>query len=236
MRPYQIAATEKILNRIMISANLKKTGRIDAGGYIWHTTGSGKTLTSFKTAQLAQGLKDIDKELFVVDRKDLDYQTMKEYDRFEKGAANSNTSTKILQKQMEDNNAKIIITTIQKLDNFISKNKEHEVYRKHVVLIFDECHRSQFGDMHKAITKHFKNYHIFGFTGTPIFASNSNSANGPNMRTTAQIFGGEPDKNGNKVLALHKSNLQVGAPILHQLRGLHKIRDGLKWTSKYRKS
>ena len=109
MRPYQIAATEKILNRITISTNMKKTGRIGAGGYIWHTTGSGKTLTSFKTAQLATGLKDIDKVLFVVDRKDLDYQTMKEYDRFEKGAANSNTSTKVLQKQMEDNNAKIII-------------------------------------------------------------------------------------------------------------------------------
>lgn len=110
----------------------------------------------------------IDKVLFVVDRKDLDYQTIKEYDRFEKDAANSNTSTKILQKQMEDDNARIIITTIQKLDKFISKNKEHEVYKKHIVMIFDECHRSQFGDMHKSITKHFKNYHIFGFTGTPI--------------------------------------------------------------------
>lgn len=203
MRPYQIAATEKILNRITISTNLKKTGKIEAGGYIWHTTGSGKTLTSFKTAQLAQGLKDIEKVLFVVDRKDLDYQTMKEYDRFEKGAANSNTSTKVLQKQMEDSNAKIIITTIQKLDNFISKNKEHEVYKKHVVMIFDECHRSQFGGMHKAITKHFKNYHIFGFTGTPIFASNSNTSNDPNMRTTAQVFGGEPDEDGNKVKPLH---------------------------------
>lgn len=203
MRPYQIAATEKILTRITISTNLKRTGRIDAGGYIWHTTGSGKTLTSFKTAQLSQGLKDIDKVLFVVDRKDLDYQTMKEYDRFEKGAANSNISTKVLQRQMEDANAKIIITTIQKLDNFISKNKEHEVYKKHVVMIFDECHRSQFGGMHKAITKHFKNYHIFGFTGTPIFASNSNASNDPNMRTTAQVFGGEPDENGNKVKPLH---------------------------------
>lgn len=203
MRPYQIAATEKILNRITISTNLKKTGRTEAGGYIWHTTGSGKTLTSFKTAQLAQGLKEIDKVLFVVDRKDLDYQTMKEYDKFEKGAANSNTSTKILQKQMEDINAKIIITTIQKLDNFISKNKQHEIYKQHIVMIFDECHRSQFGDMHKAITKHFKNYHIFGFTGTPIFASNSISSNDPNMRTTAQVFGGEPDEYGNKVKPLH---------------------------------
>ena len=203
MRPYQIAAIEKILNRIIVSTNLKKTGRKEAGGYIWHTTGSGKTLTSFKTAQLAQGLNFIDKVLFVVDRKDLDYQTMKEYDRFEKGAANSNTSTKILQKQMEDDNARIIITTIQKLDKFISKNKEHEVYKKHIVMIFDECHRSQFGDMHKSITKHFKNYHIFGFTGTPIFAINSNSSNAPNMRTTAQVFGGEPDENGNKVRPLH---------------------------------
>ena len=203
MRPYQIAATEKILNRITVSTNLKKTGKKEAGGYIWHTTGSGKTLTSFKTAQLAQGFNFIDKVLFVVDRKDLDYQTMKEYDRFEKGAANSNTSTKILQKQMEDDNAKIIITTIQKLDKFISKNKEHEVYKKHVVMIFDECHRSQFGDMHKSITKHFKNYHIFGFTGTPIFASNSNSSNDPTMRTTAQVFGGEPDEHGNKVKPLH---------------------------------
>lgn len=203
MRPYQIAAIEKILNRIIVSTNLKKTGRKEAGGYIWHTTGSGKTLTSFKTAQLAQGLNFIDKVLFVVDRKDLDYQTMKEYDRFEKGAANSNTSTKILQKQMEDDNARIIITTIQKLDKFISKNKEHEVYKRHIVMIFDECHRSQFGDMHKSITKHFKNYHIFGFTGTPIFAINSNSSNAPNMRTTAQVFGGEPDENGNKVRPLH---------------------------------
>lgn len=203
MRPYQIAATEKILNRITISSNLKITGRKEAGGYIWHSTGSGKTLTSFKTAQLAQGLDFIDKVLFVVDRKDLDYQTMKEYDKFEKGAANSNASTKILRKQMEDNNAKIIITTIQKLDRFISKNKEHEVYKKHIVMIFDECHRSQFGDMHKSITKHFKNYHIFGFTGTPIFVSNSNRSNAANMRTTAQIFGGEPDENGNKVKPLH---------------------------------
>lgn len=203
MRPYQIAATEKILNRIIVSTNLKKTGRKEAGGYIWHTTGSGKTLTSFKTSQLVQDLNFIDKVLFVVDRKDLDYQTMKEYDRFEKGAANSNTSTKILKKQMEDNNAKIIITTIQKLDKFISQNKEHEVYNKHIVMIFDECHRSQFGNMHKSITKHFKNYHIFGFTGTPIFASNSNTSNDPNMRTTAQVFGGEADEKGNKVRPLH---------------------------------
>lgn len=207
MRPYQIAATEKILNRIITSTNARKTGRLAAGGYIWHTTGSGKTLTSFKTAQLAKGLKisgrDVEKVLFVVDRKDLDYQTMKEYDRFEKGAANSNTSTKVLEKQMSDPAAEIIITTIQKLDKFIAKNKEHEIYTKHVVMIFDECHRSQFGDMHKAITKQFKNYHIFGFTGTPIFAVNSGSGKHADLKTTAQAFGGEPDKDGNKVLALH---------------------------------
>lgn len=189
MRPYQIAATEKILNRIEISTNLRETGKISAGGYIWHTTGSGKTLTSFKTAQLATGLRYIDKVLFVVDRKDLDYQTMKEYDRFEKGAANSNTSTKILQKQLEDNNARIIITTIQKLDKFITKNKEHDIYKKHVVMIFDECHRSQFGDMHKAITQCFKNYHTFGFTGTPIFTINSNGGKHSDLKTTAQAFG-----------------------------------------------
>jgi len=189
MRPYQIVATELILNRIELSTNYKKTGSIDAGGYIWHTTGSGKTLTSFKTAQLATALSAIDKVLFVVDRKDLDYQTMKEYDRFEKGAANSNTSTKVLQKQLENPNAKIIITTIQKLDVFISKNKTHDIYKKHIVIIFDECHRSQFGDMHVQITKAFNNYHLFGFTGTPIFAVNSGSRKHPNLRTTEQAFG-----------------------------------------------
>jgi len=189
MRPYQIAATERILGRIMVSSNYKKTGSIDAGGYIWHTTGSGKTLTSFKTAQLASTLEAIDKVLFVVDRKDLDYQTMKEYDRFEKGAANSNSSTKVLQKQLENPNARIIITTIQKLDVFISKNKNHDIYRKQIVIIFDECHRSQFGDMHKRIIKSFKNYHIFGFTGTPIFAANAGNGGNPLFRTTAQAFG-----------------------------------------------
>lgn len=203
MRPYQIAATERILNRIEVSSNYKMMGTTDAGGYIWHTTGSGKTLTSFKTAQLASSLPYVDKVLFVVDRKDLDYQTMKEYDRFEKGAANSNTSTRILQKQLEDDNAHIIITTIQKLDKFIRKNKTHDVYDKHVVIIFDECHRSQFGDMHIAITNAFKNYHLFGFTGTPIFSKNAASGGKPTLKTTAQAFGGEPDKDGNKVLPLH---------------------------------
>jgi len=196
MRPYQIAAAERILSRIIVSTNYKKMGTTAAGGYIWHTTGSGKTLTSFKTAQLASGLPYIDKVLFVVDRKDLDYQTMKEYDRFEKGAANGNTSTRVLQRQLEDRDEKgnpheykIIVTTIQKLDMFIRKNKQHDIYKKHVVLIFDECHRSQFGDMHMAITKTFKNYHIFGFTGTPIFAANAGSNGNPMLRTTEQAFG-----------------------------------------------
>lgn len=190
MRPYQIAATERILNQIEITSNYKKYGSVDGGRDIWHTTGSGKTLTSFKTAQLASKMDNIDKVLFVVDRKDLDYQTMKEYDRFEKGAANSNTSTAVLKKQLEDSNARIIITTIQKLSKFIDKNKEHGIYDKHIVIIFDECHRSQFGDMHKEITKKFKKYHIFGFTGTPIFAINANSAGKyVNLKTTPQAFG-----------------------------------------------
>ncbi len=189
MRPYQIVATERILNRIEVSTNYKKTGTIEAGGYIWHTTGSGKTLTSFKTAQLATGLPYIDKVLFVVDRKDLDYQTIKEYDRFEKGAANGNKSTAVLQKQLEDTTSRIIVTTIQKLDIFITKNKSHPIYHKHVVLVFDECHRSQFGQMHTNIIKHFKNYHIFGFTGTPIFSVNAAAGGNPNLRTTEQAFG-----------------------------------------------
>lgn len=189
MRPYQITATERILNRIEIANNYKKYGDVAGGGYIWHTTGSGKTLTSFKTARLASLLPYIDKVLFVVDRKDLDYQTMKEYDRFEKGAANSNTSTAILKKQLEDSNAHIIITTIQKLATFIKKNKEHEVYNKHVVIIFDECHRSQFGDMHASIVKSFKKYHLFGFTGTPIFPANTGSIRKPQFFTTEQTFG-----------------------------------------------
>lgn len=189
MRPYQIVATERILNRIEISTNYNKLGTPEAGGYIWHTTGSGKTLTSFKTAQLATKLPYVKKVLFVVDRKDLDYQTMREYDKFEKGSANSNTSTSLLKKQLESSNARIIITTIQKLDRFIGRNDGHEIFDGHVVIIFDECHRSQFGDMHAAITKTFKNYNIFGFTGTPIFAMNSSSGGRPDLRTTEQAFG-----------------------------------------------
>ena len=189
MRPYQIVATERILNRIEVSTNYKKMGTIEADGYIWHTTGSGKTLTSFKTAQLATNLDYIDKVLFVVDRKDLDYQTMKEYDRFQKGAANGNRSTKILQKQLEDDISRIIVTTIQKLSEFVKRNKNHPAYQKHLVLIFDECHRSQFGDMHQMIVKNFKNYHLFGFTGTPIFAKNAVNKSNPNFCTTEQAFG-----------------------------------------------
>ncbi|MDE6670902.1 MAG: type I restriction endonuclease subunit R [Ruminococcus sp.] len=189
MRPYQIVATERILNRIEIANNYKKYGSIAGGGYIWHTTGSGKTLTSFKTARLASKLEYINKVLFVVDRKDLDYQTMREYDRFEKGAANSNTSTAVLKHQLENPDCRIIITTIQKLATFIKKNITHDVYNKRVVIIFDECHRSQFGDMHMAITKKFRKYHLFGFTGTPIFALNSGAGKNPNLRTTEQAFG-----------------------------------------------
>ncbi len=189
MRPYQIVAAERILQRIGTATNHKQLGTVAAGGYIWHTTGSGKTLTSFKAAQLARGLPEIDKVLFVVDRKDLDYQTMKEYERFEKGAANSNTSTAVLQRQLEDPNARIIITTIQKLSRFVAKNKKHPVYDQHVVVIFDECHRSQFGDMHAEITRVFKRYHLFGFTGTPIFADNAGTSGNPLRRTTEQAFG-----------------------------------------------
>lgn len=189
MRPYQIVATERILNKIEVSTNYKKMGTIEAGGYIWHTTGSGKTLTSFKTAQLATNLEYIDKVLFVVDRKDLDYQTMREYDRFEKGAANGNRSTKILQKQLEDTTSRIIVTTIQKLSEFVKKNPSHPIFQKHLVLIFDECHRSQFGDMHKMIVKNFKNYHLFGFTGTPIFSQNATNKSNPDFCTTQQAFG-----------------------------------------------
>ncbi len=189
MRPYQIVATERILNKIEVSTNYKKMGTIESGGYIWHTTGSGKTLTSFKTSQLASNLEYIDKVIFVVDRKDLDYQTMREYDRFEKGAANGNRNTRVLQKQLEDDTSRIIVTTIQKLSEFVKRNSNHPAYQKHLVLIFDECHRSQFGDMHKMIVSNFKNYHLFGFTGTPIFAKNATNKSNPDFCTTEQAFG-----------------------------------------------
>lgn len=189
MRPYQITATERIINRIEIATNYKKYGSAAGGGYIWHTTGSGKTLTSFKAARLATTLPYIEKVLFVVDRQDLDYQTMREYDRFEKGSANSNRSTAVLKKQLEDENVKIIITTIQKLSTFVKKNPDHPIYQKHLVIIFDECHRSQFGEMHRAITKNFKKYHLFGFTGTPIFGANAGAVRDPQLCTTEQAFG-----------------------------------------------
>lgn len=190
MRPYQIVATERILNRILVSENNKKMlGTLRAGGYVWHTTGSGKTLTSFKTAQLASQMESVDKVMFVVDRKDLDYQTMREYDRFEKGAVDGSESTAVLARQLANPDCRILVTTIQKLACFIKKNKGHEVYAQHCVIIFDECHRSQFGEMHVSITKHFKNYHLFGFTGTPIFADNAGSGRNFNLRTTEQAFG-----------------------------------------------
>lgn len=188
MRPYQIAATERLLNRIEVAHNSRFYGTRKAGGYVWHTTGSGKTLTSFKAAQLATKFPYIDKVLFVVDRKDLDYQTMKEYDRFQKGAANGNTSTKELERQIDNPKSKIIITTIQKLSTYVKRNPQSEFYKKEVVMIFDECHRSQFGDMHQLITKRFKKYYLFGFTGTPIFAENVSAGRGI-YKTTEDVFG-----------------------------------------------
>ena len=208
MRPYQIAATEKILQRIQTAIYNKWQGTIKAGGYIWHTTGSGKTLTSFKTAQLASKMEGINKVLFVVDRKDLDYQTMKEYDNFEPNCANSNTSARILLKQLKDDNVSIIITTIQKLSNLMKPNiydndeRLREILQKeNIVMIFDECHRSQFGDMHKEIVKRVKRYMMFGFTGTPIFAINAGASS--KYMTTAQLFGGEPDDKGKPTKPLH---------------------------------
>lgn len=186
MRPYQIVAAERILQRVVTSTNAKQLGSTAAGGYIWHTTGSGKTLTSFKTALLASKMDGIDKVLFVVDRKDLDYQTMLEYNRFEKDSVNGSKSTAELKRQLQDPNSRIIVTTIQKLSNFIEGNKGHEIYSGHLVLIFDECHRSQFGDMGAAIRKAFKRYHLFGFTGTPIFPEN---ATGAKLDTTEAVFG-----------------------------------------------
>ncbi|EMD8967044.1 type I restriction endonuclease subunit R [Campylobacter upsaliensis] len=190
LRPYQIAACEKILQQIAISYHNKfyeKSSEQKSGGYIWHTTGSGKTLTSFKTAQLVSKIQEIAKVLFVVDRKDLDYQTMREYDRFQKGAATGSKSTKELQSRLNstDKNHKIIITTIQKLSRFIAQaEKDHTIFNEHIVMIFDECHRSQFGQMQKDIAKAFKKLYLFGFTGTPIFA-----ANALGFETTERVFG-----------------------------------------------
>lgn len=186
MRPYQIAATERILWKIKSSNENRKSGSIDAGGYIWHTTGSGKTLTSFKTARLATELKDISKVFFVVDRKDLDYQTMKEYQKFQADSVNGSKDTKELKRSIEKQDNKIVVTTIQKLNEFVKKNQEHEIYGKHCVLIYDECHRSQFGEAQKRITGAFQHYYQFGFTGTPIFPENALGS-----ETTASIFGAQ---------------------------------------------
>lgn len=186
MRPYQIAATERILWKIESSFQNRKSGKIGAGGFIWHTTGSGKTLTSFKTAKLATELEYIDKVFFVVDRKDLDYQTMKEYQKFQPDSVNGSKDTKELKRSIEKQDNKIVVTTIQKLNEFVKKNPSHEIYDKHCVIIYDECHRSQFGDAQKNIRKSFKNYYQFGFTGTPIFPENALGSD-----TTAGIFGAQ---------------------------------------------
>lgn len=203
MRPYQIAATERILLRIQTALYNRWQGTTRAGGYIWHTTGSGKTLTSFKTAQLASRMEGVDKVLFVVDRQDLDYQTMKEYDNFEKDCANSNSNSNILLRQLNDPEKHIIITTIQKLSGLVKRKQDDiKVLGQNIVMIFDECHRSQFGEMHQVITRKFKKYLIFGFTGTPIFAVNAGKSGG-RFSTTAQVFGGEPDEKGQPTRPLH---------------------------------
>jgi type I restriction enzyme R subunit len=186
MRPYQIAATERILWKINSAFNSKKWSTTESGGYIWHTTGSGKTLTSFKAARLATELEFIDKVFFVVDRKDLDYQTMKEYQRFSPDSVNGSDSTAGLKRNIEKDDNKIIVTTIQKLNNLMKSEGELAIYHKQVVFIFDECHRSQFGEAQKNLKKKFKRYYQFGFTGTPIFPQNALGA-----ETTASVFGRE---------------------------------------------
>lgn len=169
MRPYQIAATERILWKIRSAYNTKKWSTVEGGGFIWHTTGSGKTLTSFKAARLATELEFIDKVFFVVDRKDLDYQTMKEYQRFSPDSVNGSDSTMGLKRNIEKDDNKIIVTTIQKLNNLMKSEANLEIYNKQVVFIFDEAHRSQFGEAQKNLKKKFKIFYQFGFTGTPIF-------------------------------------------------------------------
>ena len=186
MRPYQIAATERLLWRINSSFENKKAGSAEAGGFIWHTTGSGKTLTSFKSARLATELDYIDKVFFVVDRKDLDYQTMREYQKFQKDSVNGSKDTKELKVSIEKQDDKIVVTTIQKLNEFVKSNKGHEIYNKHCVFIYDECHRSQFGLAQKNIQSSFKHYYQFGFTGTPIFVENSLDG-----KTTSDVFGAQ---------------------------------------------
>src|SRR5690554_3010956 len=186
MRPYQIAATERILWKINSSYQAKNWSAVESGGFIWHTTGSGKTLTSFKAARLATELAFIDKVFFVVDRKDLDYQTMKEYQRFSPDSVNGSDSTSGLKRNIEKDDNKIIVTTIQKLNNLMKSEGELAIYHKQVVFIFDECHRSQFGEAQKNLKKKFKRYYQFGFTGTPIFPQNALGA-----ETTASVFGRE---------------------------------------------
>ncbi|MCG3468907.1 type I restriction endonuclease subunit R [Xenorhabdus bovienii] len=186
MRPYQIAATERILWKIKSAYQAKNWSHTESGGYIWHTTGSGKTLTSFKAARLATELNFIDKVFFVVDRKDLDYQTMKEYQRFSPDSVNGSESTAGLKRNIEKDDNKIIVTTIQKLNNLIKSESDLPIYNKQVVFIFDEAHRSQFGEAQKNLQKKFKKYYQFGFTGTPIFPQNALGAN-----TTSSVFGRE---------------------------------------------
>nr|WP_305888673.1 type I restriction endonuclease subunit R [Methylomonas sp. SURF-2] len=186
MRPYQIAATERILWKINSAYQAKNWSNTESGGYIWHTTGSGKTLTSFKAARLATGLDFIDKVFFVVDRKDLDYQTMKEYQRFSPDSVNGSDSTAGLKRNLDKDDNKIIVTTIQKLNNLMKSENDLAIYSKQVVFIFDECHRSQFGEAQKNLKKKFKKFYQFGFTGTPIFPQNALGAD-----TTASVFGRE---------------------------------------------
>jgi type I restriction enzyme R subunit len=186
MRPYQIAATERILQKIVSSHEAKSWSTPESGGYVWHTTGSGKTLTSFKAARLATELEFIDKVFFVVDRKDLDYQTMREYQRFSPDSVNGSDSTAGLKRNLDKDDNKIIVTTIQKLNNLMKSEGDLPVYSKQVVFIFDECHRSQFGEAQKNLKKKFKKFYQFGFTGTPIFPENASGA-----ETTASVFGRE---------------------------------------------
>ena len=186
MRPYQIAATERIIWKIRSAIASKIKSGPDTGGYIWHTTGSGKTLTSFKAARLATEMEEVDKVFFVVDRKDLDYQTMKEYQRFSPDSVNGSNSTAGLKRNIEKDDNKIVVTTIQKLNNFMSSESHHEIYQKQVVFIFDECHRSQFGEAQKRLRQKFKKYCQFGFTGTPIKVENALGS-----ETTASVFGRE---------------------------------------------
>ncbi|HBE2252814.1 TPA: HsdR family type I site-specific deoxyribonuclease, partial [Escherichia coli] len=186
MRPYQIAATERILWKINSSYKAKNWSTPESGGFIWHTTGSGKTLTSFKAARLATELDFIDKVFFVVDRKDLDYQTMKEYQRFSPDSVNGSENTAGLKRNLDKDDNKIIVTTIQKLNNLMKAESDLPVYNQQVVFIFDECHRSQFGEAQKNLKKKFKRYYQFGFTGTPIFPENALGS-----ETTASVFGRE---------------------------------------------